>query len=33
MEVQALNEWNLWPIPQTYIDLNVEAELAQNPGW
>ena len=26
-------EWNLWPIPQTYIDLNVDAELAQNPGW
>lgn len=27
-------EWDLWPIPQTYIDLNKESEgLTQNPGW
>jgi len=26
--------WDLWPIPQTYIDLNSESEgLSQNPGW
>jgi len=22
-----------WPIPQTYIELNTEAEMEQNPGW
>ena len=27
-------EWNLWPIPQTYIDLNTESDgMPQNPGW
>ena len=27
-------EWDLWPIPQTYIDLNTESDgLTQNPGW
>ncbi|MBR6211555.1 MAG: RagB/SusD family nutrient uptake outer membrane protein [Bacteroidales bacterium] len=27
-------EWNLWPIPQTYIDLNSESDgMPQNPGW
>lgn len=27
-------EWDLWPIPQTYIDLNTESEgMPQNPGW
>ena len=27
-------EWDLWPIPQTYIDLNKESDgLTQNPGW
>lgn len=26
-------EWNLWPIPQSIIDLNVDAEMTQNPGW
>lgn len=25
--------WNLWPIPQSIIDANLEAELTQNPGW
>ncbi len=25
--------FNLWPIPQTYIDLNKEAEMPQNDGW
>ncbi len=25
--------WNLFPIPQTIIDANLEAELTQNPGW
>lgn len=27
-------EWNLWPIPQTYIDLNTQSDgMPQNPGW
>lgn len=27
-------EWNLWPIPQTYIDLNTASDgMPQNPGW
>ncbi|HCC51649.1 MAG TPA: RagB/SusD family nutrient uptake outer membrane protein [Porphyromonadaceae bacterium] len=26
-------KWNLWPIPQNIIDLNVGAEFPQNPGW
>ncbi len=27
-------KWDLWPIPQTYIDLNTESEgLTQNPGY
>jgi len=27
-------EWDLWPIPQTYIDLNTDSDgLTQNPGW
>lgn len=26
-------QFNLWPIPQTYIDLNTGAELTQNEGW
>lgn len=27
-------DWNLWPIPQTYIDLNNESEgMPQNSGW
>lgn len=25
--------WNLFPIPQTVIDANLEAELEQNEGW
>ncbi len=25
--------WNLFPIPQTTIDSNLDAELEQNPGW
>ncbi len=25
--------WNLFPIPQSYIDLNTGAELTQNEGW
>ncbi len=25
--------FELWPIPQTYIDINTGAELAQNDGW
>jgi len=25
--------WNLWPIPQTAIDANLDAVLEQNPGW
>jgi hypothetical protein len=26
-------EFENWPIPQTYIDLNTGAEMAQNKGW
>ena len=26
-------KFSLWPIPQTYIDLNTGAELTQNEGW
>jgi hypothetical protein len=26
-------KWNLWPIPRSIIDLNVGAEIPQNPGW
>ena len=27
-------DWNLWPIPQTYMDLNTESDgMPQNPGW
>jgi hypothetical protein len=27
-------EWDLWPIPQTYINLNQDSDgLTQNPGW
>ena len=26
-------KFNLFPIPQTYIDLNTGAELTQNEGW
>ena len=25
--------WNLWPIPQSAIDANLDAVLEQNPGW
>lgn len=25
--------WNLWPIPQSAIDANLNAVLGQNPGW
>ena len=25
--------WDLWPIPQTVIDLNTQAVFEQNPGW
>ena len=25
--------YNLWPIPQTVIDSNLDVELPQNPGW
>ncbi len=25
--------WSLWPIPQTVIDANLDAEIEQNPGW
>ena len=25
--------WNLFPIPQTAIDANLDADLGQNPGW
>jgi len=25
--------YNLWPIPQTEIDLNKDAKLEQNPGY
>lgn len=25
--------WDLWPIPQTYIDINSETKMEQNPGW
>jgi tetratricopeptide (TPR) repeat protein len=25
--------WDLWPIPQSIIDLNVGADFPQNPGW
>jgi hypothetical protein len=25
--------WNLWPIPQTIIQANLDAVLEQNPGW
>ena len=25
--------FNLWPIPQTYIDLNTGSVLPQNDGW
>ncbi len=26
-------DYNLWPIPQSVIDSNIDAPLAQNPGW
>lgn len=26
-------KFNLWPIPQTYIDQNKNAEMPQNEGW
>ncbi len=26
-------DYNLWPIPQTVIDTNLDVELMQNPGW
>ena len=28
-------KWDLWPIPQVYVDLNVDNPegMAQNPGW
>ena len=26
-------DYNLWPIPQSVIDSNLDAPLAQNPGW
>jgi hypothetical protein len=25
--------YNLWPIPQSAIDVNIEVPMAQNPGW
>ena len=27
--------WDLWPIPQTYVDLNTDNPegMKQNPGW
>jgi hypothetical protein len=25
--------FNLWPIPQSVIDINKDAKLEQNPGW
>ncbi|MDR1181731.1 MAG: RagB/SusD family nutrient uptake outer membrane protein, partial [Bacteroidales bacterium] len=25
--------YNLWPIPQSIIDVNKDVPMAQNPGW
>lgn len=31
---QTLNfDYNLWPIPQSVIDMNKDVKLEQNPGW
>ena len=32
-EFQGDIQFNLWPIPQTYIDLNTGADMRQNEGW
>jgi len=29
----AISGWNLFPIPQTVIDANLNATIDQNPGW
>jgi hypothetical protein len=26
-------KYNLWPIPQSVIDVNKDAPMEQNPGW
>jgi hypothetical protein len=29
----SISTFNLWPIPQQVIDMNIGAPMAQNPGW
>ncbi len=29
----TISKWTLFPIPQTVIDSNTDAEITQNPGW